>query len=103
VAIEPNGRFACLAASRPDSKRHSDKMKFCNDLNEQKGCELSEYSLRAQMKFEDFQSEYKLSKWFNALQHHVLRGDIDDSTGSSGTIKSLIRQSQTSPPGRAGF
>jgi hypothetical protein len=45
--------------SAAGSKRHSDKVKFCNDLNKPKGCELSESALRAQWKFEDFQAEYE--------------------------------------------
>jgi hypothetical protein len=39
--------------------RHSDKRKFCNDLNKQKGCELSECVLKVRRKFEDFQAEYE--------------------------------------------
>ena len=39
--------------------RHSDKRKFYNDLNKQKGCELSECVLKVRRKFEDFQAEYE--------------------------------------------
>jgi hypothetical protein len=52
---------------------HSDNGKFCNDLNRQKGCELSESALKQQRKFEDFQAEYEgsipstRSKFFNDL------------------------------------
>ncbi|MCK1712782.1 MULTISPECIES: hypothetical protein [unclassified Bradyrhizobium] len=40
-------------------EHHSDKSKFCSDLNKQKGCELSECLLRSQQKFPDFQAEYE--------------------------------------------
>jgi len=38
---------------------HSDKEKFCSDLNRPEGCKMSERLLKTLPKFADFQAEYK--------------------------------------------
>jgi hypothetical protein len=40
-------------------QHHSDKEKFCSDLNRPKSCKMSESVLKTLQKFEDFQAEYK--------------------------------------------
>jgi hypothetical protein len=59
VAVELNRRSEALSPLRGPLECHSDKSEFCSDLNEQKGCELSESALSVQGKFEDFQAEYE--------------------------------------------
>ena len=39
--------------------RHSDKEKFCSDLNHPEGCKMSERLLKILRKFADFQAEYE--------------------------------------------
>jgi hypothetical protein len=41
------------------SNPHSDKEKFCSDLNRSKSCKISEWVLKTLQKFEDFQAEYE--------------------------------------------
>jgi hypothetical protein len=41
------------------SNSHSDKEKFCSDLNRPKSCKISEWVLKTLQKFEDFQAEYE--------------------------------------------
>ena len=41
------------------SNPHSDKEKFCSDLNRPKSCKISEWVLKTLQKFEDFQAEYE--------------------------------------------
>ena len=38
---------------------HSDKEKFCSDLNRPEGCKMSERLLKTLPKFADFQAEYE--------------------------------------------
>ena len=44
--------------------RHSDKEKFCSDLNRPEGCEVSERLLKTLRKSGDFQAEYEDSILF---------------------------------------
>ena len=41
------------------ARRHSDKDKFCRDLNHPKGCKMSERLLKTLSKFSNFQAEYE--------------------------------------------
>ena len=41
------------------ARRHSDKEKFCSDLNRPDGCKMSERLLKTLRKFADFQAEYE--------------------------------------------
>jgi hypothetical protein len=41
------------------SNPHSDKEKFCSDLNRPKSCKISEWVLKTLQKFKDFQAEYE--------------------------------------------
>jgi hypothetical protein len=43
--------------------RHSDKKKFCSDLNRSESCEMSERLLKTLRKSEDFQAEYTCTLW----------------------------------------
>jgi len=54
------------------SNPHSDKEKFCSDLNRSKSCKISEWVLKTLQKFEDFQAEYEGSIPFtrsNKINH----------------------------------
>jgi len=52
------------------SNPHSDKEKFCSDLNRSKSCKISEWVLKTLQKFEDFQAEYEGSIPFTRSKNH---------------------------------
>jgi hypothetical protein len=45
--------------AREPRNRHSDKEKFCSNLNRPKSCEMSERLLKTMRKSGDFQAEYE--------------------------------------------
>jgi len=56
--------------------RHSDKEKFCSDLNHPEGCKMSERLLKILRKSGDFQAEYEGSIPFtrSSLYKDLARG-----------------------------
>ena len=59
---------------------HSDKEKFCGDLNRLKSCEMSERLMKTLRKFGDFQAEYEGSIPFIRSSYFIdlaRRSDFD--------------------------
>jgi hypothetical protein len=64
------------------SQHHSDKEKFCSDLNCPKNCKMSEWVLKTLRKFEDFQAEYEGSIPFTRsiiFRHFLHFGSLEQS------------------------